>query len=65
VVVDLDGRRVTPPLDCGLLPGVLRAELVESGLVHERVLTRTDLLRVSRLWLVNSLREWIPATLVP
>ncbi len=65
VVADVDGRPVTPPLACGLLPGVFRAELVESGLVGERVLTRADLLRVSRLWLVNSLREWIPASLVP
>lgn len=65
VVADLDGRRVTPPLDCGLLPGVFRAELVDTGLVQERVLTRADLARVSRLWLVNSLREWIPASLVP
>lgn len=65
VVADLDGVRVTPPLDCGLLPGVFRAELLETGVVREGVLTRADLPRVRRLWLVNSLREWIPASLDP
>lgn len=65
VVALLDGRRVTPPLGCGLLPGVFRADLVESGEVDERVLTHADLRRVTELWLVNSLREWIPASLVP
>ena len=46
----------TPPLSCGLLPGVLRAELA----VPEAVLTLTDLPHV-RLWLGNALRGLIPA----
>ncbi len=65
VVADLDGVRVTPALACGLLPGVFRAELLDTGLVRDGVLTRADLPRVERLWLVNSLREWMPASLVP
>jgi para-aminobenzoate synthetase/4-amino-4-deoxychorismate lyase len=64
VVADIDGVRITPPLACGLLPGVFRAELLEAGLVQEGVLTRADLPRVQHLWLVNSLREWIPASLM-
>ena len=31
IVVDIDGRKVTPPVDCGLLAGTFRAELLESG----------------------------------
>ena len=46
----------TPPLTCGLLPGVLRAEL---GLPEE-VLMAADLPHV-RLWVGNSLRGLIPA----
>lgn len=46
----------TPPLTCGLLPGVLRAELA----VPEEILPLADLPHV-RLWLGNALRGLIPA----
>ncbi|WP_412917548.1 aminotransferase class IV [Pseudogemmobacter blasticus] len=46
----------TPPLSCGLLPGVLRAELA----CPEEVLRADDLPRV-RLWVGNALRGLIPA----
>lgn len=46
----------TPPLSCGLLPGVLRAELA----VPEEVLSAEDLPHV-RLWVGNALRGLIPA----
>ena len=46
----------TPPLTCGLLPGVLRAELA----VPEEVLPERDLPQV-RLWVGNALRGLIPA----
>lgn len=50
----------TPPLACGLLPGVLRAELLETGQAREAVLMAQDLPQV-RLWVGNSLRGLIPA----
>jgi 4-amino-4-deoxychorismate lyase len=53
------GKR-TPPLACGLLPGVLRAELG----CPEEVLRVEDLLRV-RLWAGNALRGLIPAVFQP
>jgi len=65
VVVDLDGERVTPPLDAGLLPGVFRAGLLSRGEVRERTLLPGDLVRSRRIWLVNALRGWIEARLVP
>jgi 4-amino-4-deoxychorismate lyase len=45
----------TPPLTSGLLPGVLRAGLLASGLCREEVLNRHDLGHV-RLWVGNALR---------
>jgi para-aminobenzoate synthetase/4-amino-4-deoxychorismate lyase len=63
VVAEIDGVRYTPPLASGLLGGTFRAELLASGQVRERVLTRADLTRASRLWLINSVREWIDAVL--
>ncbi len=65
VVADLDGERVTPPLDAGLLPGVFRAGLLARGEVRERTLRPGDLVRARRFWLVNALRGWIEARLVP
>ena len=50
----------TPPLTCGLLPGVLRAELLASGAVREALLCAKNLDRV-KLWVGNSLRGLIPA----
>ncbi len=64
VVVEINGVRYTPPLASGLLCGVFRAELLASGDIQERVLTRADVKRASRLWLINSLREWIDTVLV-
>ena len=50
----------TPPLSCGLLPGVLRAEMLAAGTAREAVLPAADLGRV-QLWLGNSLRGLSPA----
>lgn len=63
LVVEIDGRRSTPPRACGLLAGIFREELLDAGLVAERVLTRDDLGRATRVWLVNSLREWVEVQL--
>ena len=64
LVAEIDGVRYTPPVACGLLGGTFRAELLEAGHIHERVLTRAEVAGASRLWLINSVREWIDAELV-
>ena len=63
IVVEIDGVRLTPPLASGLLGGAFRGELLDSNQIHERVLTRDDVTRASRVWLINSLREWIDVVL--
>jgi para-aminobenzoate synthetase/4-amino-4-deoxychorismate lyase len=65
IVAELEGVKVTPPVDCGLLPGTLRAELLEKGIITERRLTVADLQRATALWLINSVRGWLPAVLLP
>lgn len=52
----------TPPLGCGLLPGILRAERIAGG-CREQVLRADDLPHV-RLWVGNALRGLIPARLI-
>jgi len=58
IVISLKGELLTPALDCGLLPGVLRKELLEVGAVREAVLTNDDLKTADTIWLVNSVRGW-------
>jgi para-aminobenzoate synthetase/4-amino-4-deoxychorismate lyase len=62
LVVEIDGHRWTPPIESGLLPGVFRAGQVDAGVIRERVLTRADLTQATRVWLINSLREWVEVT---
>lgn len=64
VVVELDGEKVTPPVSCGLLAGVLRDSLLESGEIEEQVVTLDDLKRASAIWLINSVRKRCRAELV-
>lgn len=63
LVAELEGQRFTPPIACGLLPGVYRGELIEAGAIRERILMREDVVSASRIWLINSLRGWIEARL--
>jgi 4-amino-4-deoxychorismate lyase len=60
VFVDLGQGLVTPPLGSGLLPGVLRGELLAGGACREEVLRAADLRR-GRVFVGNSLRGLIPA----
>jgi 4-amino-4-deoxychorismate lyase len=56
-----DGILATPPLACGLLAGVLREELVESGRAVETVLTPNQLRAANEIFVGNSLRGLIRA----
>jgi para-aminobenzoate synthetase/4-amino-4-deoxychorismate lyase len=58
LVLDLDGRRVTPAFESGLLPGTFRAELLERGEIAEEVVPVKALERADRLFLINSVRRW-------
>jgi para-aminobenzoate synthetase/4-amino-4-deoxychorismate lyase len=64
LVLEQDGRFWTPPLECGLLPGTLRAELLAERKIFERILRPADLAAAS-LWRINSVRGWDPIRLVP
>lgn len=63
VFVRLNGRWSTPPLDAGLLPGVMRGVLIEELDAEERTLTREDLDRAESLMICNALRGAMPARL--
>lgn len=64
VVLELNGEKWTPPRDCGLLAGTFRDELVASGDLRVRVLTKEDLASCTSLWLINSVRGWVRVKLL-
>jgi para-aminobenzoate synthetase/4-amino-4-deoxychorismate lyase len=64
LVLEIDGALWTPHLAAGLLPGVLRAQLLREGTLRERPLLVADLERATAVWLVNSLRGWGRAEIV-
>ncbi|HRQ24774.1 MAG TPA: aminodeoxychorismate synthase component I [Anaerolineales bacterium] len=59
LVVKMDGELFTPPIECGLLAGTFRAELLASGEVKERVIPVANLGKCEAVFLVNSLRKWV------
>jgi para-aminobenzoate synthetase/4-amino-4-deoxychorismate lyase len=59
VLVEIDGVWFTPPLSCGLLGGVYRAELLARGTIREHPILVSELTPTSRIRLINSVRgEW-------
>ncbi len=59
----LRGQWVTPPLRCGLLAGVGRAQALADGRLQEAVVRVDELGEVSAFAFINSLRGWITADL--
>jgi len=52
---------LTPDLSCGLLPGILRAELIKTGKVKEALITLDDMQRARAIYVGNSLRGLMEA----
>ncbi len=59
IVVEKDGRRLTPPVQCGLLPGVFREHLLNNGMIEEHVIMPDDIRKADNVFLINSVRKWI------
>ncbi len=68
IAVKINGELVTPPISCGLLPGVYRAKLLKEGILKEKIISKQELLtrihhnRVGEngnetLYLLNSVRK--------
>ncbi len=65
IVLQFGEELLTPPLESGLLPGTFRRHLLEEGRVCERNLTVVDLQECESIYLINSVRLWREAILVP
>lgn len=56
VIVEIDGSRYTPPVECGLLGGTYRRMLLERGEIIERRIHVHELPDIGRISLINSVR---------
>ena len=56
LLLEINGMLLTPEIDSGLLPGVMRQELLERGNAAEGTLIPSDLVRADKIWLINSVR---------
>ena len=65
IFVQKEGTLLTPPMECGLLPGVFRRCLLDLAPlpVREAILTRRDLAEAEALFVGNSVRGLIQVRL--
>ena len=63
VVVPIDGELFTPPIACGLLPGVFRNHLLVQRKIKERVITIDEFQNAREFFLINSVRKWMRASI--
>ncbi len=63
LVLEVDGKWLTPRRQAGLLNGTLRSELLESGVIEEATVTPEMVRSSDALYLINSVRGWIPVAL--
>jgi branched-subunit amino acid aminotransferase/4-amino-4-deoxychorismate lyase len=54
--LEIDGGLVTPPVACGLLPGIMRADIIRTRNARERVVFPADLAAAQALYITNSVR---------
>ena len=59
IIYQLNQQYYTPPIHDGLLPGTYRNYLIENGKVIERSLHKKDLIKIEKMWFINSVRGWV------
>ncbi|KXT80727.1 Para-aminobenzoate synthase, aminase component / Aminodeoxychorismate lyase [Streptococcus oralis] len=56
LVLKINGKLYTPPIRLGILPGIYRQHLLETGEVEEKVLTLADLAQAQAIYGCNAVR---------
>ena len=60
LILEIDGKRYTPPAHLPLLDGIYRRHLLETGQVEEKLLTLKDLEVADQVYACNALRGLYP-----
>ena len=64
IFLEKQGSLYTPPVECGLLPGTLRASMLKKKEVNEKILSLGDFLIADRIFVGNSVRGLQLANLI-
>ena len=56
LVLKIDGKLYTPPIRLGILPGIYRQHLLETGEVEEKILTLADFAQAEDIYACNAVR---------
>ena len=64
IVVQIEGKQITPPLCSGLLPGTFRAHLLQEKQIEEHPITREELIHAQKIWVCNALTGLHPARII-
>ncbi len=65
IAVLRDGKWITPPLACGVLPGTMRAELLDNGAIREGVILAADLKPGETIRCFNAVRGVVDVPFKP
>jgi para-aminobenzoate synthetase/4-amino-4-deoxychorismate lyase len=65
VVFRVQDELITPPITSGLLGGTFRADLLARKAIREGIVTIEDLEQIEEMHMINSVRKWRQARLVP
>ena len=64
IVLEIDGKCYTPPVECGLLNGVYRQYLINNNKLIEKILYKNDLENADKIYCVNSVRGMVEVELI-
>lgn len=59
IIIRRGSELITPPVECGLLPGTYRSHLIEAAQVREGIITIRELEEADEVYLINSVRGWM------
>lgn len=63
LVYEMNQTLYTPPVEAGLLAGTFREELLMNGEIEIKSIYKSQINQVTKLWLINSVREWVEVQL--
>ncbi len=64
VIIEYQGKLITPPTHCGLLPGIFRQTMIDNNELVEEVITQDMLKSATKIYLCNDVRGLIECAFI-